>query len=164
MANLQKYMSARRRKVVALPGTLELMFDPRVAFRRVETLIRGKETAYVCGCLRSLQNGRIISALETKMGVQLLMCSKARARDRWLYRGFRAFRGHPVRSLGSIRKPSVEGTFLIGLSLDHRCLWVYSGHELGDDPRHLNTSMVLHKEEGAPWVTEYLRLFEISEV
>lgn len=164
MADLHKYMSKRRKKIVKTPETMEIIFDPRDAFFRVQSLIQDPSTAYVCGCLKELTNERIIAALETKMGVQIILCAKGRSKNPFLYRKFRQFRGHPIRSIGNKRSPSVDGSFLIGLTLDNRCSWVYVGHTLHEDQRGINTSIVLHKEDASPWVAEYLRLFGVSEV
>ena len=157
-------MGRRRRKEIIPSEGFDLIFDPTVAINRVCALIKSNLTVYVVGLVQELDHPLVVKALETLEGVQLLTSGKNASRCAHM-RNFRCFRGPYIRSLGPLRCKCVQGNYLIGLSLQNKVQWVYTGLPLVDkNEGHLGDSLILYGENASAYAHEYLRLFGVSRV
>lgn len=157
-------MGRRRRQEIHPTEGFDLIFDPVVAVRRVCSLIKSNLTVYVVGVVRQLDHPLVLKALETLEGVQILTSAKEARRSAHM-RNFRCFRGPYVRALGPLRSKNVQGNYLIGLSLQNKVQWVYTGLPLVEkNEGHLGDALILYGENATPYSHEYLRLFEVSRV
>jgi hypothetical protein len=127
-------------------------------------LVRSKETCYVCGVIHTLAHQKLIRALESVEGVQILTSGKNQKKNAWQYHNFRSFRGKPVRTLSNQRSTAVVACFLIGLNRDNTILWCYSGTLAPvADPSHLiGSATIVHGISALPWAQEYKRLYKMS--